>query len=482
MKGGFTKRAPTVGAILLATFLGAMEATIVATAMPTIARDLGGLSLYGWVGAAYLLASTVAVPFYGKLSDIYGRKPVLLFGLGTFLAGSVACGISNSIYVLIAARAIQGLGAGAVQPVSMTIIGDLFTIDERPRIQGLFGAVWGAAAVLGPLLGALLVATLGWRWVFWINLPVGTAASVLLSRVYFDRPAEERPKPQIDVLGALLLGAAAICILVGAGGRSVSSWPLLVLAIVMLVLFVVVERRAPEPVVPLKLLADPDIALALVSTILLGAAMGGSVNYLPLYVQGVLGKGPGAAGGAITPMLIGWPLASVLTGRVLKRTGPRLPVLLGSVAAAMGTAICLWAANHATAYLLYLSMFVLGVGMGLTTTALVVTLQTNAPYHERGVVTALTMFCRLLGSALGVGVVGAVLVRGLARTLDEKRIAALLDPDARRTGLTLDDEALTALARSFSPLWWTLAGITLANLVMIAFVYHPKKHEPAEAQ
>lgn len=475
-----TRRGLTVVGILLATFLAAMEATIVATAMPTIVRDLGGLSLYGWVGAAYILASTVAVPLYGKLSDLYGRKPVLLFGLVTFLAGSVACGLSTSIYVLIAARALQGVGAGAVQPVSMTIIGDLFTIEERARIQGIFGAAWGIAGVAGPLLGALLVSTLGWRWVFWINVPVGIAAALILARVYFDEETGPRAKPRIDFLGAGLLGSAAVCILLGAGGHGRSSMPLLIVAAGAIVAFVLVEQRAAEPVVPLKLLQERDIALALLSTVLLGAAMGGSVNYLPLFVQGVLGKSPTAAGGAITPMLVGWPIAAITAGRFLRKTGPRPPVVGGSMFAAVGMLLLLWNGLRAnpSLFLLYVSMFILGVGMGLTTTSLVVTLQANAPYRERGVVTALTMFCRLLGSALGVGVIGAVLVRGLSETLDEKRIATLLDPQARRSGIDLDHEALAALAKSFTPLWWTLAAIAAANAVMIAVAYRPKFTKP----
>ena len=481
MSSRSTHRSFTVVGILLATFLAAMEATIVATAMPTIVRDLGGLALYGWVGAAYLLASTVAVPLYGKLSDLYGRKPVLLFGLVTFLVGSVACGLSTTIYVLIAARTLQGLGAGAVQPVSMTIIGDLFTLDERARVQGLFGAAWGVAGVAGPLLGALLVSTLGWRWVFWINVPVGLGAVLLLSRAYFDQSEEGRVKPQIDFLGAALLGTTAVCILLGAGGRGASSWPLLAAAACSIFVFVFVERRAAEPVVPLKLIARPEIFIAFASTAMLGAAMGGSVNYLPLFVQGVLGKSPAAAGSAITPMLVGWPIAAIMTGRALRRTGARPPVVLGSVLAAVGVGLLLWNGLRVSPsfYLLYLSMFSLGGGMGLSMTALVVTLQSHASYRERGVVTALSMFSRLLGSALGVGVLGAVLVRGLAATLDERRIAALLDPEARRTGISLDHEALAALSRSFTPLWWTLAAITTANFLLVTLAYRPKALKPA---
>jgi EmrB/QacA subfamily drug resistance transporter len=459
---------------MLATFLSAMEATIVATAMPTIVRELGGLSLYGWVGAAYLLAATVTVPLYGKLSDLYGRKPVMLFGLVAFLLGSVWCGATQSIGMLIAARALQGVGAGAIQPVSMTIVGDLFSLEERAKAQGAFGAVWGVAGVLGPLLGALMVSTVGWRWVFWVNVPVGIGAAALLWRSYFDTQERPQTKPKIDVAGAALLGISAVCILVGAGKHTLAeALPLLLGAIVCLFLFYAVERRAPEPVVPLGLVREPSVWSALLSTVLLGAAMAGAVNYLPLYVQGVLGHGPAAAGAAITPMLVGWPVAAVITGKQLRRVGVRGPVVLGSALAFVGVALLSWNAGRAQPSfpLIYVAMLVFGAGMGVTSTALLISLQTNAGYKARGVVTALSMFSRALGQALGTGGLGAVLVTGLAKKLDPRRVAALLNPEGRRAGLHVDAEALSALASSFHPLWWMLAALALANLVLVFAVY-----------
>jgi EmrB/QacA subfamily drug resistance transporter len=472
--GRATHRSRTVLAIMLATFLSAMEATIVATAMPTIVRELGGLSLYGWVGAAYLLAATVTVPLYGKLSDLYGRKPLMLFGLLAFLAGSVWCGMAGSIGALIAARALQGVGAGAIQPVSMTIVGDLFSLEERAKAQGAFGAVWGVAGVLGPLLGALMVSTVGWRWVFWINVPVGVGAAALLWVSYYDTHGPPPVRPKIDFAGAALLGASAVCILLAAGKHTLAdALPLLAGAAVSVFAFSWVERRAVEPVVPPKLIADPSVWSALLSTVLLGAAMAGAVNYLPLFVQGVLGHGPAAAGAAITPMLVGWPIAAVITGKQLRRVGVRGPVILGSVLALLGIGLLSWNAERPTPSfaLIYVSMLVFGAGMGVSNTALVISLQTNAGYKARGVVTALSMFGRSVGQALGAGGLGAVLVAGLSKRLDPHRVATLLNPEGRRAGLQVDAEALAALAASFHPLWWILAMLAAANLVLVFAVY-----------
>lgn len=469
-----TRRRLAVTAIMLAIFLAAMEATIVGTAMPTIVRELGGLELYGWVAAAYLLASTIMVPLYGKLSDLYGRRPVLLFGLAVFFAGSIGCGLAPTIHVLIAARVVQGVGAGAIQPVSMTIIGDLFTIQERTKIQGAFGAIWGVAGVCGPLLGALIVSTIGWKWVFWINLPIIVAAAGLIARAYFDVEGDDKKRPSLDVAGAVLIGLVATAVLAGAGARSFSTMgPLLVAATIGLVGFWFVEKRAAEPVIPPKLVSNRNVGSALASSTLLGAAMGASLNYIPLYVQGVLGGSPAAAGGAITPMLLGWPIAATATGRLLPRLGARTPVVIGSTLCVIAT-LMLSLNGSATApsmTALYVAIFAFGLGMGFTTTALIVALQSSVGYRERGVVTALTVFGRLLGSALGAGALGAVLVRSLTAHLDAARVATLLNPEARRAGLALDTEALHALSTSFVPVWWAVFGFATVNLGVVVVLY-----------
>jgi len=286
---------------MLSMAMAAMEMTIVSTAMPTIIGELGGLHLYAWVTASYLLTSTVTVPLYGKLSDVVGRKPVLLGGISLFLVGSIACALSGSVPVLIAARALQGLGAGAMQPMSLTIVGDLFDIRERARVQPWFGAVWGIAGLAGPLLGGLIVKHLSWPFVFWINLPFGVAAMAVLSFAF--REEVKRRAVKVDFLGAALLAAAVVSLLVAVEG--VRTGPLLALSLVTAVLFVVVERRAPEPVVPLDLFTTRVLGLGNLLAAILGGIMIGLATYVPLFVQGVAHGSPTEAGGAITPMVVG---------------------------------------------------------------------------------------------------------------------------------------------------------------------------------
>ena len=251
-----TRRSLTVVAVLLAMFMAAMEATVIATAMPTVVADLGGIELYGWVGAIYMLASTVTMPLYGKLSDLYGRKPMLLVGLGIFVLGSVASGLSTTMTQLIVFRALQGLGAGGIQPVALTIVGDIFTPQERARIQGIFGAVWGIAGMAGPLLGGVIVRALSWHWVFFVNVPFGALAALVLMTSFFETP--QARKPRIDYAGMTLLGAFVVALLMGASRyRPELTLPL---ALVLLVAFVIVEGRVAEPVLPIALLRRRLIA------------------------------------------------------------------------------------------------------------------------------------------------------------------------------------------------------------------------------
>jgi len=278
--------------------------------MPTVVGDLGGIHFYSWVFTAYLLTSTVTVPLYGKLADLYGRKPVLLFGIGVFLVGSMASGLARGIGTLIAFRAVQGLGAGAMQPTTLTIVGDIYNLEERSRMQGVFGAVWGVAGLVGPLLGGIIVKYLSWRWVFFINVPAGIAAAAVLMIALHEDVAHRQHS--LDWAGAGLLTVGLSALLFGAQGGSASAIGLPVAA-VLLALFVIVERRAVEPVLPLGLFRQPVIGVATLAGALVGAGMISMVTYVPLYVQGVLGGSPTEAGSAITPMVIGWPIASAIS-------------------------------------------------------------------------------------------------------------------------------------------------------------------------
>lgn len=421
------RRAPVVAAILLSMFMSAMEATVVATAMPTVVADLHGIELYGWVTAIYMLASTVTIPLWGKLADLRGRRPVMLAGMGLFLLGSVLSGAAGGMVSLIAFRGIQGAGAGALQPVALTIIGDLFTIEERGRIQGLFGAVWGFAGIAGPLLGGLIVHALGWRWVFYVNVPFGVLSGVILALFYRD-PERAGPPARLDLAGAGLLTLTVLALLAAVGDHA----PLVTLPLAALGLaaFLRVERGAAEPMIPLALFGDRVIATASVAGALMGSVMMASLTYLPLHVQAVLGGSPTEAGSAVAPMLVGWPVASAVAGRLLGRTGYRVLVRAGLGTLAVST-FALWrllAGGGGTAGM-RLVMLLFGAGMGLANTAMIVVVQERAGFAMRGVATASTLFFRTIGGAVAVGALGALLARRLSGVVSESQLRQMLGPE-----------------------------------------------------
>jgi EmrB/QacA subfamily drug resistance transporter len=459
------RRPLVVAALVLAIAMAALEATVVSTAMPTVVGDLGGIELYAWVFTAYLVTSTLSVPIYGKLADLHGRKPVLLVGIAVFLVGSLLAGVAPSMPALIAFRALQGLGAGGIQPITMTLVGDLFELEERAFMQGVIGSVWGVAGLFGPVAGGLVVRVLSWRWVFFANLPFGLAAAILLA--LFLKESAPRTPHRFDVAGAALLAGGVLALLFGVRGGSRA--PLgLVAAAVLLAAFVAVERRAAEPILPLELFRRRLIAVSSVAGSLVGAAMFCTVTFLPLFVQGVLGGSPTDAGAAITPMVVGWPVASTLSGKIAPRVGFRPLARLGlAVTAVAAAALAIVAAPGVGTWAPRLVTATFGVGMGLANTALILAVQTSVPWNQRGVATASTMFFRTIGGALGLGALGALLGAGLAahgvpaeaasRLLGAERGAAV-DPALAR-GLA------GALGASLHGVFWAVAGLALAAFV-----------------
>ncbi len=453
-----THRGLTVVALLLGMFLAAMEMTVVSTAMPTVVGELGGLHLYAWAFAGYMLTATVTVPIYGKLADLKGRKPVMLFGLALFLLGSSACGLAGSMGQLVAARAVQGLGAGAIQPIALTIVGDLFDVRERGRMQGIFGAVWGVAGLAGPLLGGAIIHLASWRWVFFVNVPFGLGCAAVLALVYHERP--EHHAHRLDVAGALLLSAAVIAALLAAESRPVAL-AAVPTAIVAFGLFLAVERRAAEPLVPLDLFRERIMAVSSATGALLGAAMITMVTFVPLWVQSVLGGTPTQAGAAIAPMVVGWPIASALSGRLIPRTGFRALVrggLLVTLASGIAAALLLHPGTPLRA--VQALTFAYGVGMGLANTPLIIAVQSSVPWSRRGVATASTMFFRTIGGTLAVGILGGVLAHALTRSGASAEVAEkLLGPERRLLDPALVAGLSGALQGALGIVFWTVAAI-----------------------
>ncbi len=474
-----TSRPLTVVSLLLGMFLAAMEMTVVSTAMPTVVGELGGLALYAWAFAAYMLTATVTVPIHGKLADLHGRKPVLLAGTMLFLVGSTGCGFAGSMEALIAWRAIQGIGAGAIQPVGLTIVGDLFDVRERARMQGLFGAVWGLAGLVGPVLGGAIVHAIGWRWIFWVNLPFGLASAAVLAVAYHERP--ERHPHRLDLAGAALLSGAVVALLAAARSRP-AAFVALPAAAIALVAFVLVERRAREPLLPLDLFAQRVMAVSSASGALLGAAMLATVTYVPLWVQGVLGATPTAAGAAIAPMAVGWPIASTAAGRLLPRLGYRRLLLGGFATTALaGAGLALLLRPGASIVVVQALTFAYGVGLGLANTPLIIAVQTSVPWNRRGIATASTMFFRTIGGTLSVGVLGGVLAAALGRAGAAPGVAERLLGPERATLAPAQAAAVGgALQAAMGIVFWSVAGIA-ASALLVATRFPRLAVEPARA-
>ncbi len=416
-----THRPLVLTALILAMFMGAIEATIVATAMPQIAGTLGGFSLYSWVFSSYLLMQAVTIPVFGKLADLLGRKPVFIAGIVVFLLGSVLCGFATSMGMLVAFRFIQGIGAGAVQPITATLAGDLYTLEERGRVQGYLSAVWGISAIAGPLAGGLIVQHAGWPWIFWINVPFGVLTIALVG-LYLHEDVEHRER-SIDYAGAglLLVGLSSLMLALtrGADWGTGPMAALLALFAAAFLLFLWQERRAPDPIMHLEIWGNRMIALANVATLASGIAMIGIIGFLPTYVQGVQGGSALAAGFALSAMTVGWPLASVAAGRLFVRLGVRRISRAGGATVLLGAVLVALMADRGPAEV-GMGSFVLGVGMGLLSTTFIVAIQTSVAWTQRGVATASNMLMRILGNALGAAVFGGVLNLHLRGFLAER--------------------------------------------------------------
>ncbi|WP_150306517.1 MDR family MFS transporter [Planctomonas psychrotolerans] len=408
-----SERGPILIALMLTTGLVAIDATILATAVPSIVSDLGGFSQFPWLFSVYLLAQAVSVPVYAKLSDIVGRKPILLIGIALFLLGSILCGLAWSMPALIAFRAVQGLGAGAVQPMAITIAGDIYSVAERAKVQGYLASVWAVSSVVGPTLGGVFSEFLSWRWIFFINIPLCVLAGWMIVRTFSENIV--RRKHRVDYLGAVLLTTSLTLLILAIleGGQawawdSPQSIGAFAVGGALLALFGLVERRAEEPVLPLWVFSRRLLLTTALVSIGVGAILIGLTSYVPTYLEGALGVSPLTAGLALAALTIGWPISATLSGRFYLTIGFRNTVLIGMVIVIAGAAALAVLAGEPSVLVVAVCCFLVGLGLGLVATPSLIAAQSSVDWNERGVVTGANMFSRSIGSAVGVAIFGAV--------------------------------------------------------------------------
>ncbi|MBM7659551.1 EmrB/QacA subfamily drug resistance transporter [Bacillus mesophilus] len=484
-----TNRPFVLAAVMLAMFMAAIEATIVSTAMPAIAADLGNFSLYSWVFSSYLLMNAVTVLIYGKLSDLFGRKPVLMIGIIIFLIGSILCGFATSMEMLIVFRFIQGFGAGAVMPIASTIVGDLYTKEERAKIQGYLSSVWGISAILGPAIGGLLVQYANWKYVFWLNVPLGLLAMGVLA-VYLHEGIEKK-KHSIDFLGAALLfiGVSVLMIVLVEGGVRWDwfSPPIVLLssfAILVLVLFYLQERRAEDPMMPFSIWEERSILVANLASLTTGVMLIGISSFLPAFVQGVMERSPIVAGFTLTTMSIGWPIAATIAGRLLLKIGFRTTSIIGGISLILGSIIFILMTPASGPLWAAFASFLVGVGMGFTTTSFIVSIQSTVEWKQRGIATAANMFMRTLGSTIGAALLGGILNSRLQAHITEHGLDGDVNVDT--TNILLNEEQRNQLSEtvrsvlqegltiSLQGVYWVVLLFAIISFLLVLFL---PKHE-----
>jgi EmrB/QacA subfamily drug resistance transporter len=462
--------------IMLSLFLASMESTVVATAMPTIVGQLGGLEHYSWVFSAFMLASTTTVPLYGKLSDLYGRRKLYVFAMGLFLIGSLLCGLANSMTALIFARAMQGVGAGGIMPLAFILIGEMFTLEQRAKMQGLFSGVWGVSSIIGPLLGGFLVDQLSWRWIFYINVLPGLLAAALVGLAWRDQVRPHK-RPAIDYAGAALLTVSVVMLLLGLMEAGAFSWILVAGAIILFILLIWVELRVVDPVLPLSLFRDGLFTTATAHGVLTGWALFGSISFIPLFVQAVMGTSATQAGITITPMLLGWVTASIIGTRLLLIIGYRKLAWIGTATFTIGAFLMSRAGMNTSQISLMVYVALMGIGMGLSIPGFLIAVQTSVKRHQLGTATSMLQFSRSMGGTLGVSVMGAALSARLASNLvashlDAELVRQLLDP-LPGSEVVIAEGARAAMAGAIHLVF--VIAFVAAVLAMIAVLFTPHK-------
>ena len=447
--------------LMVALFLAALDQTIVATALPRVVSDLGGITQYSWVFTAYMLGSTVTVPLYGKLGDVHGRKPLFIFAILIFLLGSALCGTAQNMWELVIFRAVQGVGAGGLFPLTLAMVGMIVPPRDRGRYQGLIGSVFAAASIIGPLIGGFIVDNLSWRWIFYVNLPVGGLALVVILATMPRRPHKQ--EHSIDWLGAALLGLGTTALLLGLvwGGRdypwgSPEVVGVLTAAAVLFAAFAFVERRVPEPILPFQLLRNQTVAASVACMALVGMAMFGTISFVPLFVQGVIGTSATSSGVVLTPLLLGAVITSFISGQIVSRTGRYRPnTLIGPVVLGAGE-LLLWRMGvNTTNAQAARNMVICGIGLGVMMQIFVLSVQNSVSRSAMGTATALTQFSRSIGATLGVTLMGVLVNQRLPAGVSGEGVSIHRLPLAGRE----------ALARALQPAF--LLAAVICGLVLI---------------
>jgi len=468
--------------IMLVIFLFAIDATIVATAMPTVVSQLGDLELYSWVFSIYMLTSALATPLFGKLSDLYSRRFLMLFGIGTFLIGSALCGAAESMFQLVVFRAIQGLGGGAIYALAFIIVGVVFPVEKRGQMQGLISSVWGIAAILGPVGGGIIAEYWSWPWIFWINLPLGVGAAVLIFRGFHESKTHTGQRP-LDLRGAIVLLCALFLLFqslfISADRISLLSPDLLTMVLATLVLlgvFVWLETKSQEPLLPVGLFRIGAFTFPTLLSLLAAMGIFGIIGYVPLYVQGALGKTAAVAGMSLLPVSVGWTAGSLFAGWIMNGWGYRKVCMAGMLVMLSGYVLLLTLQTSSDLTTLITAVSAIGVGMGTVNVTALVAAQGGVPFQHLGVATSTVMLFRTFGGALVLSIMGSVLLRSMNTSLSNlAESAATSLPDAIQQKLMNPQSLLEPATRALIPdrllpvlteslvdaLWWAfLVGLT----------------------